>query len=136
MDTMKKVKVFIEFADCGYSAYMEHNSLDYGLIGEGASVKECIQDFNNTYLSLKNHYDATGKHFEEVQFEYYYDTASFLEEYSKTFSLAGLERITGVNQTQLGHYLHGRRKPTRKTIARIQSSVKAFAENLMAVQFA
>jgi len=88
------------------------------------------------YTALKDHYEAIGKHFEEAQFDYYYDTASFLEEYSKTFSLAGLERITGVNQTQLGHYLHGRRKPTRKTIARIQSSVKKFAENLMAIQFA
>ena len=133
---MKKIKVYIEIADCGYSAYMEKNSLDYGIIGEGVSVKECIQDFKSMYATLKNHYEATGKHFEEVQFEFYYDTASFLEEYSKTFSLAGLERITGVNQTQLGHYLHGRRKPTRKTIAKIQTSVKTFAENLMAVQFA
>ena len=133
---MKKIKVYIEIADCGYSAYMEKNSLDYGRIGEGVSVKECIQDFKSMYATLKNHYEATGKHFEEVQFEFYYDTASFLEEYSKTFSLAGLERITGVNQTQLGHYLHGRRKPTRKTIAKIQTSVKTFAENLMAVQFA
>jgi len=133
---MKKVKVYIELADRGYSAYMEKNSLDYGLIGEGASVKECILDFTNMYTALKDHYEAIGKHFEEAQFDYYYDTASFLEEYSKTFSLAGLERITGVNQTQLGHYLHGRRKPTRKTIARIQSSVKKFAENLMAIQFA
>ena len=136
MGTMKKIKVYIELADCGYSAYMEKNSLDYGIIGEGASVKECIQDFKSMYATLKTHFEATGKHFEEVQFEFYYDTASFLEEYSKTFSLAGLERITGVNQTQLGHYLHGRRKPTRKTIAKIQTSVKTFAENLMAVQFA
>ena len=133
---MKKIKVYIEIADCGYSAYMEKNSLDYGIIGECVYVKECIQDFKSMYATLKNHYEATGKHFEEVQFEFYYDTASFLEEYSKTFSLAGLERITGVNQTQLGHYLHGRRKPTRKTIAKIQTSVKTFAENLMAVQFA
>ena len=123
-------------ADCGYSAYMEKNDLEYGLIGEGASVKECVHDFMNTYEALKNHYESERKHFEEAQFEFYYDTASFLEEFSKTFSLAGLERITGVNQTQLGHYLHGRRKPTRKTIEKIQEGVKSFAENLIAIQFA
>lgn len=133
---MDTIKVFIELADCGYSAYMEKNNLGYGLIGEGASVKECVQDFINTYTALKNHFVSSGKPFEEARFEFYYDTASFLEEYSKSFSLAGLERITGVNQTQLGHYLHGRRKPTRKTIAKIQEGVKSFAENLMAVQFA
>ena len=136
MGKMKKVKVYIEMADCGYSAYMQKNDLDYGLIGEGASVKECVQDFMNTYGALKIHFDSEGRPFEEAQFEFYYDTASFLEEYSKTFSLAGLERITGVNQTQLGHYLHGRRKPTRKTIERIQEGVKTFAENLIAIQFA
>lgn len=133
---MKTVKVYIEIADRGYSAYMEKNNLDYGVIGEGASVKDCIQDFMNTYDSMRTYYESAGKRFEEAQFEFYYDTASFLEEYSKAFSLAGLERITGVNQTQLGHYLHGRRKPTQKTIERIQQGVKAFAENLMAVQFA
>ena len=90
----------------------------------------------NTYEALKNHFESEGRPFEEAQFEFYYDTASFLEEYSKTFSLAGLERITGVNQTQLGHYLHGRRKPTRKTIERIQEGVKTFAENLIAIRFA
>lgn len=133
---MKKVKVYIEIADYGYSAYMEKNNLDYGVIGEGTSVKDCIQDFMNTYDSMRTYYESAGKRFEEAQFEFYYDTASFLEEYSKAFSLAGLERITGVNQTQLGHYLHGRRKPSQKTIGRIQQGVKAFAENLMAVQFA
>ena len=133
---MKTVKVYIEMSDYGYSAYMEDTRLNYGCIGEGKTVKETVDDFYGGYEEIKKYYSDAGMPFEEVQFEFYYDTASFLEYYCKTFSLAGLERITGINQTQLGHYLHGRRKPSRKTINRIQESVHEFANNLLAVNFA
>ena len=115
---------------------MEENDLDYGVIGEGETVEETIADFKATYEAMRLLYQEQGKVFEEAEFEFCYDTASFLEEYSKAFSLAGLERITGVSQTQLGHYLHGRSKPSRKTIERIQKDVQSFAKELTAVRFA
>ena len=133
---MKKIKVFIEPSQYGYSAYMEDNDLDYGLIGEGKTVQETIKDFDLSYDGMRDYYQKIGKPFEEIEYEFFYDTESFLAAYSKTFSLAGLEIITGVNQTQLGHYLHGRRKPTRKTIDKIQQGVERFARELTAVRFA
>ena len=123
-------------SEYGYSAYMEETSLNYGCIGEGKTVKETVEDFYAGYAEIRHFYEETGKPFEEVEFEFFYDTGSFLEYYSKAFSLAGLERITGINQTQLGHYLHGRRKPSRKTITKIQQGVRRFAQNLLAVNFA
>ena len=133
---MKKIKVFIEPSQYGYSAYMEDNDLSYGLIGEGKTVQETITDFNLSYDGMREYYKKIGKPFEEIEYEFFYDTESFLAAYSKTFSLAGLEIITGVNQAQLGHYLHGRRKPTRKTIDKIQKGVERFARELTAVRFA
>ncbi len=133
---MKHIKVFVEKSSYGYSAYMEDNDLDYGLFGEGKTVEEAIDDFNKTYVGMREYYESQGKAFEEIEYEFFYDTASFLQEYSKAFSLAGLERITGVSQTQLGHYLHGRSKPSRKTIDKIDKGVQAFARNLTAVRFA
>lgn len=132
----KQVKVFIEKSSFGYSAYMDDTPLSYNVIGEGRTVEETIVDFNKSYEGMREYYKQHGKPFEEIVYEFYYDTASFLQEYSKAFSLAGLERITGVNQTQLGHYLHGRRKPTKKTIDKIQRGVQEFARNLTAVRFA
>lgn len=132
----KHVKVFIEKSSFGYSAYMDDTPLSYNVIGEGRTVEETIVDFNKSYEGMREYYKQHGKPFEEIVYEFYYDTASFLQEYSKAFSLAGLERITGVNQTQLGHYLHGRRKPTKKTIDKIQRGVQEFARNLTAVRFA
>jgi hypothetical protein len=133
---MKKVKVFIEKGKDEYSAYMDDTPLDYSCLGEGQTVEETIADFNASYVEMRALYAKNGWYFEEVEYEFFYDTASFLEAYGKTFSLAGLEVITGVNQTQLGHYLHGRRKPTRKTIDKIQKGVERFARELTAVRFA
>ncbi len=110
--------------------------MDYGLFGEGKTVEEAIDDFNKSYAGMREYYGSVNKAFEEIQYEFFYDTASFLQEFVKAFSLAGLERITGVNQTQLGHYLHGRRKPNRKTINKIQEGVQKFAHELTAVRFA
>ena len=133
---MKRVKVYIEKFKNGYSAYMEETELNYGCIGEGKTVEDAIDDFRKSYAGIRDYYARHDKHFEEIEYDFYYDTASFLQEYCKAFSLAGLERITGVSQTQLGHYLHGRRKPTKKTIAKIQNGVLNFAHDLTAVRFA
>lgn len=136
MSIMKQVKVFIEKSEYGFSAYMEEAGLNYGLIGEGKTVEETIEDFNKAYVDMRSYYERLGEPFEEIEYEFFYDTASFLDEYSKAFSLAGLERITGVSQTQLGHYLHGRSKPSKKTIEKIQRGVQTFAKNLTSVHFA
>ena len=133
---MKEIKVFIEKSDAGYSAYMDDTPLDYSCLGEGKTVEETIADFNQAYEEMRTYYQRSGRTFEEVGYTFYYDVASFLQEYVAAFSLSGLERITGVNQTQLGHYLHGRRKPSRKTIDRIQRGVQKFAHDLTAVRFA
>lgn len=132
---MKKVKVFIEISSYGFSAYMDDTPLDYSCIGEGKTVEETIADFNKAYEEMREHYALEGKPFEEVEYSFYYDIASFLAEYTKAFSLSGLERITGISQTQLGHYLHGRSRPSRRTVERIQRGVRNFAQELTAVNF-
>ena len=122
-----KTKVFIEISTYGFSAYTEANKLDYSCIGEGKTVQEAIADFNDSYEEIKSYYLQEGLPFQE---------ASFLSEYCKAFSLAGLERITGISQAQLGHFLHGRRKPSQKTIHKIQEGVERFAGELTALKFA
>ena len=132
---MKTIRVILENSSYGYSAYMDDDTLDYGCIGEGKTIDETISDFYDAYQEMKEGFAQENRYFEEVEFDFYYDIASFLEKYYKKFSLAGLEQITGVNQTQLGHYLHGRRKPSKKTIEKIQRGVEAFAKELTELKF-
>ena len=133
---MKNVKIFIEPSEYGFSAYMDDTPLSYGCIGEGKTINETVNDFNMTYAEMKEYYEEIGKEFEEIQYSFYIEPAAFLKEYGRVFSLAGLQRLTGVNQTQLGHYLHGRRRPSRKTVEKIQAGVRRFANELSQVRLA
>lgn len=135
---MKKVKAFIERGSDGtFGVYVdpENNTLNYGIHGDGDTVKEAIEDFNASYTGMKEFYAKKEKEFIEAQFEFSYDTASFLEYYSKILSLAGLERLTGVNQGQLSHYVTGRRKPSQKTIEKIQNRLHEFGNELTHLVF-
>ncbi|MBP5571583.1 MAG: hypothetical protein J6X39_02815 [Bacteroidales bacterium] len=73
---MKRVKVFIEKSEYGYSAYMDDSPLDYGCIGEGKTVEETIADFHSAYNEIREYYKLIGKEFEEVELEFLLDIES------------------------------------------------------------
>lgn len=136
MNTSKQVKVAIERGTDGtYSAYIPDNKLPFGCIGEGNSVAQAKEDFMAGVQDMKRIFDREGKNFPAVEFRFCYDTSSFLNYYASAFSLAGLERITGINQRQLSHYANGVRKPSPNTIAKIEKSLKEFAAELSQVTF-
>ena len=132
---MKQIKAYVEKSDYGFSVYMEDNDLDYGIIGEGKTATEAINDFRQAYEEMREYYKDEGKNFEEVNFEFVYDIASFLQYYAFAFTLAGLERITGINQRQLSHYINGVSKPTRRTIEKIENGIHNFSRDLSMVKF-
>ncbi|MGV8946395.1 MAG: helix-turn-helix domain-containing protein [Lutibacter sp.] len=135
---MKKVKAFIERGNDGtYSVYidLENNILNYGIHGTGKTVKEAILDFNSAYESMKEFYSKKEKDFIEATFEFQYDVPSFLSYYSNILSLAGMERLTGVNQGQLSHYVNGRRNPSKQTIEKIEKKLHEFGQELSQVEF-
>lgn len=135
---METVKAFIERGNDGtYSVYvdLENNTLNYGIHGTGDTTKAAVEDFYSSYEEMKEFYSQKGKEFVEAKFEYVYDTASFLSYYSKKLSLAGLQRITGVAQGQLSHYVNGTRKPSPKTVEKIEKSLHEFASEISQVHF-
>ncbi len=134
---MEKVKAIIEMASDGhYSIYMDDDTKDYLVTGTGKTVDEAMKVFLGGYEDIKRIRQEDGHPFEEVEFEFGYDMASFLSYFSKAFTLAGLSRITGVNQGQLSHYATGHSRPSRRTTEKIQQHVHSFADELRRVQFA
>ena len=106
-------------------------SVDYIILGQGNTVEEAKKDFYSCYEEMRKVYKEEGWDFKEItSFKFQYDTASFQQYYSKILSLAGLERLTGVNQGQLSHYFTGRRKPSQKTIDKIQIALNNFGKEL------
>jgi len=135
---MNTVKAFIERGNDGtYSVYvdLEDNTLNYGIHGTGDTAKEAVDDFLLSYEGMKELYHQRNKYFVESEFEFQYDTSSFLQFYTNYFSLSGISRLTGINKGQLSHYLTGHRSPSKRTIQKIDNSIHTFAKNLSQVQF-
>lgn len=133
---MRKVNAIIERAGDGtYSIYSDAEDLDYLVTGTGKSVAEAKKYFEGGYEDMRRYYAKEGKPFTEVEMVYKYDMASFLSYYSNVLSLAGLSRLTGINQQQLSHYVTGRRNPSPKTVAKVESAIHAFGQDLCTVNF-
>lgn len=133
---MKKAKAIIERGKDGtYGIYLDTEGLNYHIIGDGKTVEEAMDDFHNSYEEMGEHFEENGLEFTECEFVFSYDMASFLNYYSRVISLAGLGRLTGVNEKQLGHYLSGHRTPGKKTKEKIERKLKEFAEDLRQVDF-
>ena len=135
-----KIDIIIETgADKRFEAVIDLDKdygLSFGLLGEGHSVQECVDDFYESVNEMKEYYAKTGKEFpKDIEFSFKYDTASFLRHYSDMLSLSGLEKITGINQRQLSHYLNGVKKPRRETIKKIETGIHRFANELSHVNF-
>ncbi len=134
---MKKVRVFIERGNDGsYGAYMpDDDGLDYGIIGDGQSAAEAIEDFKASYQDMKKSFEKEGRFFEEVEFEYSYDIPSFLTYYTKYLSYQGLAKLAGISAAQLSQYIKGYRHPSEKTTKKIEDALHRLAQELSQVHF-
>ena len=133
----KKINVVIERGiDGSFSAYIADDNCEFGCIGEGKSVEETKAEFMKAVGEMQEVYAEEGSKFPDVEFDFIYDMASFLNYYAYAFSLAGLARITGVNQGQLSHYVTGRRRPSKSTVEKIEQSLHDFANEIGQVKFA
>lgn len=132
-----QVKATIERGDNGtYDVTMEYLSqIPFGLLGQGNNVEEAIADFYNSYNEMKSFLAEKGEVYPPLDFHFVYDIPSFLKRYAYAFSLAGLGRITGINERQLSHYINGIRKPSLKTTLKIEQKLKEFAGEIAMLQF-
>lgn len=130
---MKKITAIIEMAKDGWCSVAPLNSseLEYGIMGEGRTPNEAIADFQRVYEAMKTRYAELDKRFSEAEFSYAIDTRSFTTYYANFFTLAGMERITGVNQRQLSHYINGVSKPRPSTSKKIFTAMQAFFANAL-----
>lgn len=70
---------------------------------------------------------------DEFEIVYKFDTESLLEYYSGILSLSGLEKVTGIHQKQLWNYLHGKSKPRKAQIEKIEKVLHSLGSELIAI---
>ena len=127
---MKTLTAFIEVGSDGLFAVCTDSNPICMIAGFGDNVKEAMEDFRECHEEVKELWAEEGKTLPELEFTFRYDTVSFLKYYSKIISLAGLQRLTGIDRHQLSHYVTGKSKPSAKTIARIQEGVTSLGREL------
>ncbi|MBP5400773.1 MAG: helix-turn-helix transcriptional regulator [Bacteroidales bacterium] len=124
-----KVRAIIETGkNLDFDIYTDDDSLGFMLLAQGDTIEAAKADLQKSKEEMKAAYAESGEmfDFDSLEFEYVFDTVSFLK-YSP-FTLTGLSKATGINSKQLSHYVTGYRKPSAKTIQRIQTGVTKFAE--------
>lgn len=129
---MKHVKVYLcREKDGSYSCYMDNvPGLGYGLIGEGNTVHETIEDWYAHYDGMREFFAEENREFVEAEFTFAYDVPSFLAYYGGLMTFRGLAKLTGVSAAQLSQYATGYRNPSPKTTAKIQQGLRSFANEL------
>ena len=133
MPNMKKIIIVIERSADLFDAYSDNCD---GIYGAGDTLEECKADIETSIRQIKEKLPIEQWPEElkgEYELEYKLDTQSFLEYFSQYLSLAGMERITGVNQKQLSNYLNRRSKPRKQQIERISKGLRRFASELLSI---
>ena len=132
------INAIIERAnDGGYWAYSTEetaeNVLGCGFNGYGDTPAEAMDDLK---LSIQEMREVRPDLPENIEVSFSYDVSSFLRSFKGSMTLAGLEHVTGINQKQLQRYMAGGRRPSEKTVRKIEEAVHQFGATLMNVSFA
>ena len=130
---MKKIIIVIERSTDLFDAYSDNCD---GIYGAGDTLEECKADIETSIRQIKEKlpFEQWPEELKgEYELEYKLDTQSFLEYFSQYLSLAGMERITGVNQKQLSNYLNRRAKPRKQQVERISKGLRRFASELLSI---
>lgn len=130
---MKKIIIVIERSADLFDAYSDNCD---GIYGAGDTLEACKADIETSIRQIKEKLPIEQWPEElkgEYELEYKLDTQSFLEYFSQYLSLAGMERITGVNQKQLSNYLNRRAKPRKQQVERISKGLRRFASELLSI---
>ena len=133
---MKIINAIIERAKDGtYSVYCK----DEIFSGAGDSIEDAIQDMKAQMKFYKETAIKEGFKYpaflnSEYEIEHSVDPLSLLKYYvgSGILSLAGMERISGINQKQLWAYMHGT-KPRKAQANRLNAGFKNLRDDLNSI---
>ncbi|MDR0574135.1 MAG: DNA-binding protein [Tannerella sp.] len=131
---MEKIIIIIESSSDFFDAYAENCPGVYGAGETEESARKNVLEGLRLFIEQnKDNLPEILKGNYEIEFKY--DVQSFLKRYSKQFSLAGLEVVTGINRKQLSHYVTGRKRPRKNTVEKIEKSIHDLAKDLSQVHF-
>ena len=130
---MGKIIMMIERSKDYFDAYSDNCD---GIFAAGSSIDDVKADAEKAIRLIKENLPESQWPDEikgDYEIEWKFDVASFLEYYSSFMSLAGMEKMTGINQKQLSNYLNHRAVPRKKQAERIREGIHKFAHELLSI---
>lgn len=130
---MEKIVMVISASKDSFGAYSENCE---GIFAAGDTLEEAKADTYEAIRLIKKNLPEERWPEQikgEFEIEWKFDVSSFLEYYSSFISLAGMEKLTGINQKQLSNYLNHRAVPRRKQADRIVTGIHKFAHELLSI---
>lgn len=133
---MTTINAIIERAKDGtYSVYCKNEIFS----GAGETLEKAKQDMASQMKFYKETAIKEGFKYPsfldgDYEINYIIDSSSLLKYYvgAGILSLAGIEKISGINQKQLWSYMHGR-KPRKAQAERIAAGFRSLREDLNSV---
>ena len=133
---MKRLKVIVCKAGSGVSAHIE--GVEGFVIARNTvySLKKDLPDGLNFHIEGLYEEERASWMNGEYTFEYIFqDIPSFVEAYNGLLNQSSLARISGINTGQMRQYTSGVKRPTKRTLQRIESGLRRYADELRSVSF-
>ncbi|MBP3420476.1 MAG: hypothetical protein J6K74_07805 [Marinifilaceae bacterium] len=128
---MEKLIIKVCASKDSFGAYSENCDV---IFAAGDSLDACKKDVFNAIEALKASWkeeDIPAILKGEFEIEWKYDIQTILMHYTQYFSLAGLQRLTGINQRQLWNYANGFSKPRQAASDKITKALQGLGEELI-----
>ena len=132
---MSKIEATVSRANDGfYSIYCNNEMFS----GGGNTPEEAKTDMLEQMYFYKKTAIEEGLTYpkfldEKIEIVCKFDVESLLQYYSGILSLSGMERITGIHQKQLWSYLHGKSKPRKPQVAKIENAFHRLGNEFLSV---
>jgi len=132
---MKTIEAIIERASDGtYSAYCTTEMFN----GMGNTPELAKSDLESQITFYKQTCLEEGLTYpsyldEPYEITYRFDAESLLQYYAGIITPAALERLTGINRKQLWSYMHGRSKPRKPQLVKIETALHQLGNELSTI---
>ncbi len=107
------------------------------IIGEGKTVAEAKDDFNNSVNEVLLYFKESGKEspdeLQNIEFEFKYDLASLFDYYS-FINVSKFARIAGINASLMRQYKTGRQYISENQVLKIETALHKLANEIAEIK--
>ena len=117
------VTVVVESGKDSFGCFMSNDSddLNFGLIGDGKTVKAAIDDFYVCWDEAKKCFEEEGTEFPDLEFKFVLDVGAFFNYYP--LSISAFAKYIGMNASLLRQYAAGIKVPQAKSLEKIRQGI-------------